>query len=290
MSSEYYLVQEAVPFFTKRLAAGGNVTFSNGARMFQLLFQAGWEPTKTHYTEIADAIWRMYEREARARTIEPISFSLMPLQTRLPDKRSIPSEPADSMIPVAFFAGKDTYVVPLVCDIDERNNGTTFLDVYFDHSNEEWPYHDERGKEYGEPFECGGTALCEYLLPSAGDVCAETDFDDDLQQFLFDRVSSLALKLGGTSFYSAWGDYLAQLERSSSAYTYYNAALNDLRDKVVRHGELALAVFRTEYRRISDYWMAQNMTDQEKYQRILDHMNAYLPTAVNAAHQQGMRH
>lgn len=290
MSVEYWLVTEAVPYFTKRL--GGDVSFSNGARMFQLLFAAGWEPTKTHYSEIPDVIWRMHENDARARVIRPITFSLMPPQSRLPDKQSIPQSPQDSMIPVGFHTEKRLFIVPLIADVGYRNNDSPYLQVYFDHGNQEGPYFDETGHFFEEGYECGGDQFAEFLLPSLSEECEETDFDDALREFLFDRVSGLALKLGTQSFYKGWNEYLVSIERENFSYTAFTAEVRGLRDEVTRQGgSYALAVFNAEVRRIVDHFSKQaSLSEQEKHRQALRYLKDFAPRSVESAQQAGYVH
>lgn len=276
MSTEYWLVSEAVPYFAERLGAGANLI--HGARMFQLLFAGGWEPTRVHYSEIPDAVWSVHRREAMNLHQMKITFSLMPMQTRLPDKLSIPQGPEDSMIPVMFFAGDKEFVVPLTCEIDIRNNGREFLDVSFDHTNDESPYRDAKGNIFEVGYECGGEELCEYVLPSLSEDIEETDFDDALQEFLFDRVSANALKMGMDSFYRAWGTLLAEREQAAG---YQERFQNDLRmmENSVRSrgGEVAQAKWNAEYRRVIDYWgMKPGPHPDDKHEQILNHMHKFM--------------
>lgn len=275
MSAEYWLASQAVPFFTQRLSERHNVSPLHGARMFQLLFAGGWEPTKIHYSLIPEAVWRVHEREAVARTIQPITFELLPLMTRLPDKQSIPGCPEDSMIPVLFHTGSQSFVVPLVCEPDERQNGGYFLAISFDHTNEESPYIKPGSSYFGDEYECGGDAFWEYLLPSLSPEVEETDFDAALREYLFDQLSGKAVMLGSESFYRAWAPYLADLERSSQDEEDYRAAIQRLRAAVLKEGgEEAQIQFNNELPRLLQEWANHPQYVPQTYERIIEQMQS----------------
>lgn len=296
MSIEYWLVSEAVPHFTRRLARDHNVTMFNGARMFQLLFAGGWEPTRVHYSKIPDSVWRIHERRAVEFPSPDVGYELFPPMTRLPDKRSVPDCPEDTMIPVAFFTSDRLFIVPLICEVAERNNGAAYLHLEWDHDNDEGPYLNPKGESFGEGYESGGQELCDYLLPPLWEECDETDFDEALQEFLFDRLSRQALMEASESLYRAWGEYLRDLETQGAEAVEYGNRIHDLRKEAFESGgHEGLAYFNDTLRKATEYssrhWGDSYHDSRQKRSYILQELRTYLDrllqhhTAANQPHQ-----
>ena len=277
MSAEYWLVSQAVPYFTQRLAARHEVNLCHGARMFQLLFAGGWEPTKVHYERIPDSIWDYYERQAVSKQIPHISYELFPLCTRLPDKRSLPVEPEDSMIPVAFRVGERRFIVPMICTIEERNNGCYYLDIKFDHENVDGPYLNNKGESFDEEFKCGGEKLLEFLVEPLPNEPIETDFDDALREFVFDRLSLRALQQGSESLYRAWEAYLVQYEQDQIIEGQCSDAIRQLRSQLVNDPQ-GRDAFNFELESFEDMLEAElpHLPVNDRCARIVRHMRLYM--------------
>lgn len=286
MSAEYWLVSQAVPYFTQRLGERYEVNLCHGARMFQLLFAGGWEPTKVHFEDIPDQVWGYYEKQAVSKKVPHISYEVFPLCTRLPDKRSIPAEPEDSMIPVAFRVGDHRYIVPLTCTIEQRNNGCNYLDVKFDLSNTESPYVNAKGEQFGEDHERDGEDLTEFLVEELPHEPAETDFDDALREFVFDRLSARALRQGSESFYKAWNDYLIVYEQEQILDEQFSDKIRELRAKIYRlRIPKLLQEFDQEYDTVSSHYDQHypNLPTIDRYRGIVRQMESRTDALIGKA-------
>jgi hypothetical protein len=274
LSSEYWLVSEAVPYFTKRLAANHDVSLVHGARMFQLLFAAGWEPTQLHFSLIPEGAWKRHEKEAVAMARPAVTFECLPLQTRLPDKSSVPDCPEDSTVPVRFFLEGKSYMIPLISDEPEvRGSGRYYLDIQFVTEYEDGPYLDLKGNSgHDEP---DGEDFCKALLPSVSEE--HDDFDPSLREFLFDKLSSSAKRLGSESFYRAWGDYLKEMENEDAAERRLSERVNKIFDRARASGDnWVISTLQAHYVKL----FSGNDSSESDHARLLSNLDRFLDTLL----------
>ena len=276
MSSDYWLVSEAVPFFTRRLSAGHEVSLIHGARMFQILFASGWEPTQLHFSVIPEHAWKRHEAEALKVRRPAVTFECLPLQTRLPEKASIPDCPEDSVIPVRFFVEGKSYMIPLISEEPEsRNNGRYYLDIQFDMECSDGPYLDPSGK--CPQGEADGEQLCKDILPTFSDE--HDDFDDCLREFLFDKLSVAAKRLGSESLYRAWEGYLKVLEGDDMREAMFKAELQKIFERARSYkDERVSSALQAAY--IALGAQMESETDEGAWSRFLHKMERRLDELI----------